>query len=117
MFDFTKASETRFLKTGVSVPPACLQGDLYFLLSAPAGANVFACVASQRLVGARGAKVAFRGEQRRGRSVNRRQIFSMGDFWRGYCCAPGSAVFDGAPQSDQALVWNERQPGLGSRRP
>src|SRR5258708_32938090 len=44
--DFTKASETKSLKPGVSLPPTCVQGDLYFLLSAPAGANVFACVAA-----------------------------------------------------------------------
>ncbi len=43
--DFTQAPETRPLKTGTVIPATCAVGDLYFLTTAVAGANVYGCVA------------------------------------------------------------------------
>jgi hypothetical protein len=44
--DFTTASATKPLKTGTSLPATCGQGEMFFLLSGPVGANVYACVAT-----------------------------------------------------------------------
>jgi len=42
--DFTLAAETRPVKTGSLLPASCVTGDMYFLTTAPAGANLYACV-------------------------------------------------------------------------
>ena len=42
--DFSGASFTRPVKTGVSLPATCGVGELFFLTSAAAGSNVYACV-------------------------------------------------------------------------
>src|SRR2546425_116283 len=44
--DFTNAVSTRPIKTGNALPPACTVGDLYFLVTAPAGQNLFGCNAT-----------------------------------------------------------------------
>jgi hypothetical protein len=42
--DFSAAPETRPVKTGSALPATCNLGDMYFLTTAPAGANLYACV-------------------------------------------------------------------------
>jgi hypothetical protein len=42
--DFANAASTRPVKTGVSLPPACGVGELFFVSNAPAGSNLYACV-------------------------------------------------------------------------
>jgi hypothetical protein len=42
--NFTNAPSTRPVKTGVSLPAACSVGELFFLTSAVAGSNLYACV-------------------------------------------------------------------------
>lgn len=41
--DFTGAPYTRPVKTGVVLPSTCAQGDLFFLLTANAGQNLYGC--------------------------------------------------------------------------
>ena len=43
--DFTLAPETRPVKTGTVIPATCSLGDLFFLTTAVAGANLYACTA------------------------------------------------------------------------
>lgn len=43
--DFTGASSTKPIKTGVALPTTCLTGELFFNTSAVAGSNLFACTA------------------------------------------------------------------------
>ena len=43
--DFTAAPETRPVKTGTALPATCTTGDMYFLTTAVAGANLYGCVA------------------------------------------------------------------------
>jgi hypothetical protein len=42
--DFSRAASTLPVQTGTSLPSTCLVGALYFMTSAPAGANLYACV-------------------------------------------------------------------------
>jgi hypothetical protein len=44
--DFSGAPETKPIKTGTALPGTCNAGDMFLLLSAPAGANVYVCVTS-----------------------------------------------------------------------
>ncbi len=44
--DFTNAASTKPVKAGTSLPAACVSGELFFHLTAPAGANLYACAAS-----------------------------------------------------------------------
>jgi hypothetical protein len=44
--DFSGAVETKPMKTGPTLPAACNTGDMFLLLSAPAGTNIYACVAT-----------------------------------------------------------------------
>jgi hypothetical protein len=44
--DFATAPSTKPVKTGVSVPLTCSVGELFFLTSAIAGSNLYACVAT-----------------------------------------------------------------------
>jgi hypothetical protein len=41
--DFQAATFTRPLKTGSSLPPACQQGEMFFLTTASAGSNIYGC--------------------------------------------------------------------------
>ena len=41
--DFTKATFTRPVKTGTTLPTTCSVGDLFFQTSAPAGSNLYGC--------------------------------------------------------------------------
>ena len=41
--DFSAAGSTKPMQTGTSLPVACAVGQFFFLLSAPAGSNVYAC--------------------------------------------------------------------------
>ena len=43
--DFTAAPSTRPVKTGTILPAVCTTGDLFFKTTAPAGSNLYACVA------------------------------------------------------------------------
>jgi hypothetical protein len=43
--DFSAAAETRPMKTGSTLPAVCQTGDMYFKTDAPAGANIYSCVA------------------------------------------------------------------------
>lgn len=44
--DFQNAQSTRPLKTGSSLPTTCNQGEMYFLTTAAAGANIYGCSAA-----------------------------------------------------------------------
>lgn len=44
--DFSGASSTRTWKTGTALPSTCALGEVFFLTSAPAGANLYACTAA-----------------------------------------------------------------------
>ncbi len=44
--DFSNAPSTRPVKTGSSLPATCSAGELFFNLAAPAGQNLYACVAA-----------------------------------------------------------------------
>ena len=44
--DFSNAPATRPVKTGSSLPATCQAGELFFNLAAPAGQNLYACVAT-----------------------------------------------------------------------
>lgn len=44
--DFSNAPSTRPEKTGSSLPVTCLPGELFFNLAAPAGQNLYSCVAA-----------------------------------------------------------------------
>src|ERR1700722_12442207 len=44
--DFSRATSTLPLQTGTALPSTCPVGAMYFLTSAPAGLNLFACVAA-----------------------------------------------------------------------
>ena len=44
--DFTKASFTRPVKTGTTLPSTCSVGDLFFQSSAPAGSNLYGCASA-----------------------------------------------------------------------
>src|SRR5580704_5369052 len=113
--DFTKASETKSLKTGTSVPSTCVQGDLYFLLSAPAGANVFACVATNTWAVQGGSNVPSVVNNAGTVLSTNGNILQWATFGGDIAGAPGSVtvgaiqnrpVSSTAPQSGQALVWN-----------
>ena len=41
--DFSGAASTKPMQTGSSIPATCAVGQFYFLTSAPAGSNVYAC--------------------------------------------------------------------------
>jgi hypothetical protein len=43
--DFSSASSTKPLTTGAVLPASCVVGQMFFLSSAPAGQNVYGCVA------------------------------------------------------------------------
>ncbi|MGA2266997.1 MAG: hypothetical protein ABSH44_00885 [Bryobacteraceae bacterium] len=44
--DFTSATSTKPLKTGTTLPTACAVGELFFKTDATAGANLYACTAT-----------------------------------------------------------------------
>ncbi len=44
--DFSRAASTLPVQTGTALPGSCALGALYFLTNAPAGANLYACVAA-----------------------------------------------------------------------
>jgi hypothetical protein len=44
--NFQNAPSTKPMKTGVALPPICSQGDMFFLTTAAAGANLYGCVAT-----------------------------------------------------------------------
>jgi len=44
--DFSKASSTKPLQTGTPLPSACAVGQMFFKTDAPAGANLYACTAT-----------------------------------------------------------------------
>jgi len=44
--DFSAASSTRPLKTGTSLPASCSAGEMFFKTNAPAGSNLYGCVAT-----------------------------------------------------------------------
>jgi hypothetical protein len=44
--DFGSAPSTRPFSTGGALPPTCVQGDMYFLTVAAAGANMYGCTTS-----------------------------------------------------------------------
>jgi hypothetical protein len=44
--DFTGANTTRPLKSGITLPLACAQGEMFFKNDAPAGSNLYACTAA-----------------------------------------------------------------------
>ena len=44
--DFSQASSTKPLQTGSSLPAACAVGQMFFNTGAPAGANLYACTAT-----------------------------------------------------------------------
>jgi hypothetical protein len=44
--DFTAATSTRPIKTGTTLPATCSVGDFFFKTDATAGANIYACTAS-----------------------------------------------------------------------
>src|SRR5450432_3772244 len=41
--DFSGATSTKPMQTGSSLPSTCAVGQFFFLSSAPAGSNVYAC--------------------------------------------------------------------------
>lgn len=91
--DFTFANSTRPVKTGTLLPATCTTGDLYFKTDAPAGANLYACIAlntwaTQGGIGVLGGDVT---GQSISATVNRIQ---------------GRSVATTAPVTGQALVWN-----------
>ena len=43
--NFTEAQSTKPFKAGMVLPPVCSAGEVFFLQSAPAGKNIYACVA------------------------------------------------------------------------
>src|ERR1019366_4959249 len=44
--DFSTSASTRPVKTGSALPSVCSVGDLFFSTTAPAGANLFGCAAT-----------------------------------------------------------------------
>src|SRR5579872_2740371 len=44
--DFTGASSTKPVKTGVALPTTCFTGELFFNTSAAAGSNLYSCTAT-----------------------------------------------------------------------
>ncbi len=44
--DFQTAPFTKPLKTGTSLPPVCTQAELFYLSTAAAGANIYACISA-----------------------------------------------------------------------
>lgn len=44
--DFTTSSTTRPLKSGITLPAACNLGEMFFLTSAAAGANLYGCASA-----------------------------------------------------------------------
>ena len=44
--DFSAATETKPLKTGTALPAICAAGDMFLLINATAGSNVYACLAA-----------------------------------------------------------------------
>lgn len=48
--DFHAASSTRPLQSGTTLPANCVQNELFFLTSAPAGSNIYGCIATDNWV-------------------------------------------------------------------
>lgn len=46
LMDFSQTEATRPMQTGTALPATCLAGELYLLLSAPAGTNIYACISA-----------------------------------------------------------------------
>src|SRR5271154_5050832 len=44
--DFSNAPLTRPARTGTAVPGSCQTGELFYLLTAPAGQNLYGCTAT-----------------------------------------------------------------------
>jgi hypothetical protein len=44
--DFSAASSTRPMKTGTTLPATCVAGEMFFKTDAPAGSNLYGCVAT-----------------------------------------------------------------------
>ncbi|MGH9661536.1 MAG: hypothetical protein ACRD96_23515, partial [Bryobacteraceae bacterium] len=44
--DFSQAAQTRPVKTGTALPPACLAGEMFFKTDATAGANLNGCTST-----------------------------------------------------------------------
>ena len=87
-----QATTARAVKFGTTLPSTCYAGDIFFNTNAPAGANLFACVAPNTWVTQTLASLA--GDVTGSPGANTvTQI-------------QGNSVASTAPQTGQALVWN-----------
>ena len=114
--DFSNASSTKPVRTGTVIPAACMVGEIFFKTNAPAGSNLYACVAtntwaSQSATGGLPSVV--------GHPASLLLSDGVTAFWSGLGGdVSGSAdsirvgkiqnraVAGTAPSSGQALVWN-----------
>lgn len=91
--DFSSANVTKPMATGNTLPATCTSGQMYFLLNAPLGANLYACAATNQW------------------SLQSGSVSLGGDV----SGSPGSLTVSGiqgrpvsstAPSAGQALIWN-----------
>ena len=114
--DFSTASATRPMKTGVTLPATCAEGEMFFKSDAPAGANLYGCVAANSWMAQRSQSdlppvAGFTDTVLTNDGVSARWILLGGDLGG----APGVTKVQGiqqrpvastAPLDQQALVWN-----------
>jgi hypothetical protein len=116
--DFTSAVSTKPVKTGTVLPPICVVGDLYFKSDAPAGANLYACVAANTWAaqgGSGGTDLPFQA----GNDGSILSTDGANPQWSAFggdvsgstsvltvTRLQGQPVSNSAPQTGQALVWS-----------
>jgi hypothetical protein len=91
--DFSNAASTRPMSAGNSLPATCAASQMFFLLTAPPGANVYACVATNQWAAQGGGTL---GGDLSG-STGAATVTGL----------QGRPVSSAAPSSGQTLVWDE----------
>ena len=75
--DFQNAPSTRPLKTGSVLPATCNQGEMYFLVTAAPGANVYGCAATNTWIAESGGGAGSTTIQNTGTVVGVRPILNL----------------------------------------
>jgi hypothetical protein len=111
--DFEAAPFTKPLKSGAALPGVCQSGELFFLKSAPAGSNLYACVANNVWArqGTPGAGIEQAGAVLTSDGTRGQWTLPAGDVGgtgtamkvQGLQQRPVSGA---APQNGQALLWD-----------
>lgn len=91
--DFSNANATRPMSAGNSLPATCVASQMFFLLTAPPGANVYACVSANQWA-AQGGGGTLGGDL--SGSTGAATVTGL----------QGRPVSSAAPSGGQTLVWN-----------